>query len=116
MAFMVHRRLAIPLWAVAFFACALTVPVLATLSLIVVLGITLIAFSIPGLVRRWRASPSVVPIPSDRKPRARNAAIAVAVGACVRTLDMPNSSTAPDALDLVRMDDDGGWQMARPPA
>ena len=115
MAFMFHRRLAIPLWAVAFFAVALTVPVLATLSLIVVLGITVIAFTISGLVRRLRASPPVVQIPSNRKSRTRNAAITVAVGTCVRTLDMPNPSTAADALDLVRMDDDGGWQMARPP-
>jgi hypothetical protein len=41
--------------------------------------------------------------------------MAGAVG--VRTLEGPNPSAADDdALDLVRMDDDGGWQMARPPA
>ena len=34
----------------------------------------------------------------------------------VRTLDEPNRSAADDALDLVRLDDDGGWQMPRPPA
>jgi hypothetical protein len=37
-------------------------------------------------------------------------------GTGVRTLDEPNRSEADDALDLVRMDDDGGWQMTRPPA
>jgi hypothetical protein len=37
-------------------------------------------------------------------------------GTCVRTLDEPNRSERDDALDLVRMDDDGGWQMPRPPA
>jgi hypothetical protein len=34
----------------------------------------------------------------------------------VRTLDEPDRSAAHDALDLSRMDDDGGSQMARPQA
>jgi len=37
-------------------------------------------------------------------------------GIYTRTLEQPNRSAADDALDLVRMDDDGGWQMTRPPA
>jgi hypothetical protein len=34
----------------------------------------------------------------------------------VRRLDDPNRSAADDALDLHRIDDDGGWQMSGPPA
>jgi len=49
MALVFHRRLAIPLCAMAFFAVALTAPAPATLSLIVVLGIAVIAFVAPRL-------------------------------------------------------------------
>ena len=83
MAFMFHRRLAIPLWAIAFFTVAFTAPPTATqlpmppptVFAIVFLGITAIVFLVPG------------PIPRLRTPRA-----------------------------LVRVDDDGGRQRARPPA
>jgi hypothetical protein len=40
----------------------------------------------------------------------------MAAAISVRTLDEPNERTVDDALDLLRMDDDGGWQMARPTA
>lgn len=116
MAFVFHRRLAIPLWAMAFFAVALTAPPPATLSLIVVLGIVMIAFTISGLVPWLRASAPVVQVLSNGQRPTRSAASRVITGACVRTLDEPYRSTAHDALDLVRMDDDGGWQMPRPPA
>ena len=43
-------------------------------------------------------------------------ATAMTAGTGVCTLDEPNRSAANDALDLSRMDDDGGWQMARPQA
>ena len=116
MAFVYLRRLAIPLWAIAFFAVALTAPPPATLFLIVVVGIAVIAFTISALNPWLRASPSVVQVLSTGKQPTRSAAAVVTTGACVRTLDEPNRSTPDDALDLVRMDDDGGWQMARPPA
>jgi hypothetical protein len=122
MPLMFHRRLVIPLWALAFFTVALTAPPPATLSLIAVLsliaglGIAVIAFTIPGLVPGLRASPSVVQVLSDGKRHRRGAATIVVAGTCVRTLDELNPSTPDDALDLVRMDDDGGWQMPRPPA
>lgn len=50
--------------------------------------------------------------------RYASAVITVAAGTCVRTigLSQPGWSEADDALDLVRMDDDRGWQMTRPPA
>jgi hypothetical protein len=40
----------------------------------------------------------------------------MAAGTGVRTLDDPNRSERDDAQNLVRMDDDGGWQMPGPPA
>jgi hypothetical protein len=100
MALVFERRLAIP-WAAAFFAVVLTAPPTATPFLppttalaIAAIGIAAIVFLMPG------------PIPSLRTAR----------GAGVRTLDEPNRSTTNDALDLARMDDDGGWHMARPSA
>ena len=42
------------------------------------------------------------------------AGVIVAAGTRVWTLDEPVRRTAEDALDLVRMDDDGGWQVATP--
>ncbi len=100
MALVFHRRLAVPLWALAFFAVALTVPPPATLSLIAAVAI---AVTTRGLVHAL----------SPRRHQG-SAAISIAAGTCVRTLDEPNRDIDQDALDLVRMDDDGGWQMARP--
>jgi hypothetical protein len=118
MAFVFHRRLAIPLWAIAFFAVALTAPPPAALSLIVLVGIGVITFTISGLIPfpSLRASSSVVQVLSTGTRPRRSAATILSTGACVRTLDEPDRSTADDALDLVRMADDGGWQMAQPPA
>jgi hypothetical protein len=119
-----HRRLAIPLWAIAFFTVALTAPTSATLFLmppttlfvIAVFGIAAIIFTMPGVVPWLRTSSSVVRAVPSRHRHKTSVAITMAAGTCVRTLDEPNESTADDVLDLVRMDDDGGWQMARPPA
>ena len=113
MALVFHRWLRIPLWALALFTVALTAPAPATFT---VLGIAVMALIMPGLVRWLRASPSGVQCLLTGKRRTRSAATAVVAGACVRTLDRPSRPTAEDALDLVRMDDDGGWQIAQPPA
>ena len=130
MAFVSQRRFAIPLWAVAFFTVALTAPPPATLFqmppaaqfAIAALGIAAIVFSMRGAIPWFRTigwlrtSRAMVPVrPSEHRDAAR-AAIVVAAGACVRTLDQPSRSERDDALDLIRMDDDGGWQMPRPPA
>ena len=120
MAFVFQRRLAIPLWAAAFFAVALTAPPTATLFLmppttvlaIAAVGIGAIVFLMPGPIPWLRTARALVrALPSGHRDQASAAA-----GAGVRTLAEPNRSTADDALDLARMDDDGGWQMARPPA
>jgi hypothetical protein len=124
MALVFQRGLAIPVLAVAFFTVALTAPPTATLFLmpsttvlaIAAVGIAAIVFLMPGPIPWLRTSRALVRVlPSGHRDRA-SAAITVATGTGVRTLDEPNESTADDALDLVRMDDDGGWQIAQPPA
>ena len=124
MALVFARRLAIPLWAIAFFTVALTASPPATLFLmppttllvIAVVGIALIVVTVPSAIPWLRTSRSLVPVLPSRHRDRTNAAIAMAAGAGVRRLDGPNRRTADDALDSARMDDDGGWQMARPPA
>ena len=124
MALVFARRLAIPLWAIAFFTVALTASPPATLFLmppttllvIAVVGIALIVVTVPSAIPWLRTSRSLVPVLPSRHRDRTNAAIAMAAGAGVRRLDEPNRGTADDALDSARMDDDGGWQMARPPA
>jgi hypothetical protein len=124
MAFIFHRRLAIPLWAVAFFTVALTAPPTTTLFLmppttvfaIVALGIAAIVFLVPGPIPWLRTSRALVRVLPSRHRDQASRAITMAEGTGMRTLDAPNRSTADDALDLVRMDDDGGWQMTRPSA
>ena len=114
MALVFRRRLALPLWAIVFFTVALTVSPPASPFLIAVLGIAVIALAIRGLVPQLRTARSVVHVVSHRQQHRRSAAISVG-GTCVRTLDEANTNATEDALDLVRSDDDGGWQMARPP-
>jgi uncharacterized iron-regulated membrane protein len=118
-----HRRLAIPLWAIAFLTVALTTPPPATpflmppttLFVIALLGIAAIIFTMPGVVPWLRTARSVVRAVPSRHRHKTSMAMTMAAGACVRPLDEPSGSTADDALDLVRRRD-GGWQIARPPA
>ena len=112
MAFVFHRRLALPLAAMAFFAVALIPPPPGTLFLMV-LGIALMAFTVSGLAR-LRTARSAVRVLSHGNRHRPSRPTSAATGFCVRASDEPNTSSA-DALDLVRMDDDGGWHMARPP-
>jgi hypothetical protein len=124
MAFVFHRRLVIPLCAIAFFAVSVTAPPHATLFrippttllVVAVLGIAAIAFLMPGAGPRLHTSRAFVRVrPSGHQAYAR-AALTVAAGTGVRTAAEPNESTADDVLDLHRMDDDGGREIARPPA
>jgi hypothetical protein len=124
MALVFQRRLAIPLWAIAFFTVAVTAPPTATLFMmppttvfaIVAVGIAAILMLMQGPIPWLRTSRALVRVlPSGHRDQA-STAITMAAGTGVHTLDEPNRSTADDALDLHRMDDDGGWQMPRPPA
>ena len=123
MPLMFQRRLAIPLWAVAFFTVALTAPPTATPSTmppttvfaILAVGLAAILFFMPGPLPWLRTSRALVRVlPSGHRDQA-SGAITMAARTGVRKLDEPNRSTD-DALDLHRLDDDGGWQMSRPPA
>jgi hypothetical protein len=118
-----YRRLAIPLWAIALLTVALTAAPPATPFLmppttrfvIALLGIAAIMFTMPGVAPWLRMARSVVRAVPSRYQHKTSVAITVAAGTCVRTFDEPHESTSDDVLDLVRMDDDGGWQMGRPP-
>jgi hypothetical protein len=124
MGFVFYRTLAVPLWAIALLTVALAAappatPFLmppTTLSVIALLGIAAIIFTMPGVAPWLRTARSLVRVVPSRHQHKTSVAITVAARTCVRTLDEPLESTADDALDLVRMDDDGGWQIARPPA
>jgi hypothetical protein len=56
MALVFHRGLALPLWAMVFFAVALTASPLATPFLIALLGIAVITFAVGGLVPQLRTA------------------------------------------------------------
>jgi hypothetical protein len=124
MALVMQRRLAIPLWAIAFFAVALTAPPTATLLLmplttvfaLAAVGIGAILFLTPGAMAWLPASPSLVRVgPAGyRDPASRR--IAPAAGTGVSKLDGPSTTEADDASRLARMDDDGGRQMTQFPA
>ena len=124
MEFVFARRWAIPLWAIAWLTVVVTAPPPATLFLmpptalfvIAVLGITAIIFAMPGVIPWVRTARSVVRAVPCGDGHKTSVAMTMAAGISVRTLDEPDETAAADALDLVRMDDDGGWQMARPPA
>ena len=120
MAVMFQRRLAIPLSAIAVLAVALTAPATAMFPMptsavfaVTALGIAAIVFLMPGSIPRWRTSRAPVRVPLFRHLDQAKAAITMAAGTGVRTLDETNRRAADDALDLVRMDDDGGWQRPR---
>jgi hypothetical protein len=124
MALMFHRRLAIPLWAIAFFTIALAAPAPATLLrmppttlfAIALAGIAVLVFAMQGAFPWLPTSHSLARVIPSRHRDEASSGSAIDGGTCARTPDDPNWHTAEDALDLVRMDDDGGWQMARPPA
>jgi len=123
MAFVFQRRLAVPLWAIAFFTVALTAPPTATLFVmppitvfaIAAVGIAIV-FLMPGSSPWLRTSRAPVRVLPSRLRDQANVAITMTAGTGVRRLDEPNRRAANDALDLHRMDDDGSWQMSRPPA
>lgn len=122
MAFLFHRRLAIPLWLVALFTVALTAPPTATLSLIppmtlfaiAGIGIAAIVVLVPAPIAWLRTSRAgaLAVARGSRDP----VSVVVSAGTGVRKRYEPNATGAADVLDLLRMDDDGGWQMPRPPA
>jgi hypothetical protein len=94
MMFVCQPRLCLPVWAVAFFAIALTAPT-GISPVITLLGLGLIAVTVPALAR----------LVVSAGTRARTVASATRVRA---------AEAEPDALNLVRVDDDGSWQIPLP--
>jgi hypothetical protein len=117
MAIVFHRELAIPLWAVAVTAVAISPPRVMH-SLTGFLAIIAIAFTIPACVRWLRPARPLVRVlpPVDQDPAPTG--IRLTAGTRTRTLDeaIGARALASDAADLIRMDDDGGWQSAPSPA
>lgn len=115
MALVFHRGVAIPLWAIAFFAVALAAPPRPMPPVTVLLGIAVIALTMMAMAQ-WRRT-SRVPVevrPLRRSDRAQAGIIVTTISARRRVGAVDRATSAPDdALDLVRMDDDGGWQMSR---
>ena len=94
MALMFHRRLAIPLWAIAFFTVALAAPPPATLLLmppttlfvITLAGIAVLVFAMPSAFPWLRTSRSLARVkPSIYRDKA-GAGSAMDGGICMRTL------------------------------
>lgn len=124
MAFVFQHRLAMAVWVVACFIVAVIAPPTATLFLmpptivlaIAGVGLAAIVFLMPGSMARLRGThPLLRVVPSAHRDPARPRII-VAPSSRGPKVYEPNASEADDALDLVRMDDDGGWHMPRPPA
>jgi hypothetical protein len=89
-----------------------------TLFVIATVGLAAIVFSMARAMPWLRTSRALARVrPSGHRDETR-AAIRVTAGTRARIIEAsePNRSETEDALDLVRMDDDGGWQMTRPPA
>jgi hypothetical protein len=102
---------AIPLWAVALCAVALSTSQRVMPFLITLLAIGVIAAMMPAIARRFGSFRRSAPALDDVLPPAE---IIIAAGTRTRTLDAaidPRTTHADDMADLVRMDDDGGWQM-----
>ena len=113
MPLMFHRKLALPLWVIVFVALALTASPPATPFLTSGPGIAVLALTIAGLVFSLRPSRSDGHVVSYRPRHEQSAAISMIGGTSVRTLNEAKGDAGEDALDLVRMDDDGGWQLGR---
>jgi hypothetical protein len=84
MAIVIRRGLVIPVWAAALCAAALSAPLRLVPWIGAFLGIAVIASMLPAVLRLLRHDEAI---------------------------DW-HTLNSEDAADLVRMDDDGGWQMA----
>lgn len=101
MALMFQRRLAIPLWAIAFFTVALTAPPTATPFLtppatvfaMAAIGIAAILFLMLGQIPGLPTSRALVRVlPSGHRAQT-SAAITKSAGTGLRMLDQPKRST-----------------------
>lgn len=108
--------LTLPLWAVVFCAVALSAPERARPLLMTFVGIGVIASTMPTILRRFGPVRTGVEVFAAADDGLLPGEVVITAGRRTRTLDAAidaRTMTAEDASDLVRMDDDGGWQMAR---
>jgi hypothetical protein len=110
MAFVADRRWALPLSVMPFLMLGLVAPPTMALLPILILGMALMAFTVTGGLSPRRICQSVVRIDSCGDRHTEPAVARVTIATSVRTAEAANGTTAEDALDLVRLDDDGGWQ------
>jgi len=89
----------LPLWAVASCAAALSAPQRVRPFLVTFVALGVIASTMRPILRRFG--------------RLRRGAVVTAGGGSGGLDGATRTMTADDAADLVRMDDDNGWQMAR---
>jgi hypothetical protein len=119
MALVFHRGLAMPLWAIAFFAVAVAAPPRPMPPIAVLLGVAVIALTMMAMIQWRRTVPVLVEARLERRADRAHAGIVMRVmtgGVRVRAVDRATSvAEKDDALDLVRRDD-AGWQVARKPA
>ena len=102
MGLLVHRRLAIPLSAIALFAIALTAPAGATLLLmpattvfvVAALGITAITFLTSDAIPSLRPSRSLARVPPSGHRDQASEGFVMAGCICARTLEESNRSHA----------------------
>ena len=113
MALEFDRGLAIPLWAIAFCAVALSSPSRLLPLVSALLGIGVIAPILMTVVRRLGMVPPVVALEALARRDPRFVPLILNSGSgtkgrIVASASQARTEEANDALDLVRMDDDGG--------
>src|SRR5688572_15305069 len=115
---LVFHRLTIPLWAIAFCAVVLSTssPLLPSVTAVLVIP----AIASMMMVMTWwfgtPRSPMAASVWTGRNARFAGLIVNVATArtharTSEPTPEAPNEKANDDALDLVRMDDDGGWRM-----
>ena len=114
MALVFHRGLSMPLWAVALGVVAIASPTRLLPSVVAAWGIALIASMMMTFIWRMsirRPAAAVAPI-GGRGPAAcdvmQRVGTSATRAATVESGRKARAEKANDALDLVRMDDDGG--------
>jgi hypothetical protein len=104
-----YRVLAIPLWTIGLAALVLSAPSDMRLSLIALLWLSLVVFTMPTMVQWLRPSRPLVEVLPSLRPNPARARGLLTAGARARTLEEAvDGREADEAADLFRMDDDGG--------
>lgn len=105
---------AMPLWAVAFCAVALSAPQGTTPFLMTLLAVSVIASTMPALMQRFAPARRRVEVLPPWDDGLAAAEIVITARTRTRTLDeatVVRAMKRAEAADLMRMDDDGGWQI-----